>query len=108
MQANELGVRSVILDGPDSWSRGLETEGLIKKFVPIDFAEADTVFERCLAAVNKVKKVRLTEPLFTHSTHTHGSQWHGVDDPVSPFRGKPLHCTGLPCNCHWLMTQSAF
>ncbi len=26
----------------------LEKEGIISKFVPIDFADADTVFDRCL------------------------------------------------------------
>lgn len=31
-----------------SWVKLLEQEGVIEKFVPIDFTEAETVFERCL------------------------------------------------------------
>jgi hypothetical protein len=31
-----------------SWSRTLVDEGLAEKFIPIDFAEADTVLDRCL------------------------------------------------------------
>ena len=57
MQAKELGVRTVIIDGPDSWCQTLQTEKLIEKFVGIDFSDAETVFDRCLAAVKKVKKV---------------------------------------------------
>lgn len=45
-KAKELGVRSIVLDGPDSWVQLLETEGVIEKFVPIDFSNADTVFDR--------------------------------------------------------------
>ena len=57
-QAKELGIKSVVLDGPDSWCRELEADGTIAKFVGIDFAEADTVFERCLAAIKQAKKAR--------------------------------------------------
>ena len=57
MQAKELRVRTVIIDGPDSWCQTLQTEKLIEKFVGIDFSNAETVFDRCLAAVKKVKKV---------------------------------------------------
>lgn len=31
-----------------SWCQLLEKEGVISKFVPIDFGDADTVFDRCL------------------------------------------------------------
>ena len=50
-------MRSVIIDGPDSWSQSLKTEGIIEKFVGLDFSDADTVFDRCLDAINKIKKV---------------------------------------------------
>ena len=58
MQAKELGVRTVIIDGPDSWSQTLQDEKMIEKFIGIDFSDADTVFDKCLAAVKKVKKVK--------------------------------------------------
>ena len=56
-QAKELGVRSVIIDGPDSWSQSMVKEGMVERFVGIDFSDADTIFDRCLAAINKIKQV---------------------------------------------------
>ncbi|WIA35729.1 hypothetical protein OEZ86_004131 [Tetradesmus obliquus] len=50
-KAKELGVRCVILDGPENWSATLVKEGLAERYIPIDFAEVDTVFDRCLAAL---------------------------------------------------------
>ena len=55
-RAKELGVRSVVLDGPDSWVQALAADGTVDRFVPLDFADADTVFERALDAVLKVKR----------------------------------------------------
>ncbi len=56
-KAKELGVRSVVLDGPDSWAQTMATEGLIEKFVGLDFADADTVYNRCVDAIQSIKKV---------------------------------------------------
>ena len=50
-------MRAIILDGPDSWSQTLVTEGIVDKFIGIDFAEAESVFDRCCAAVQSVQKV---------------------------------------------------
>ena len=50
-------MRAIILDGPDSWSQTLVTEGVVDKFIGIDFAEAESVFDRCCAAVQSVQKV---------------------------------------------------
>ena len=55
-KAKELGVRSVIIDGPDSWSRMMQDEGVIEKFIGLDMSDAETVFDRCLEAMQKVKK----------------------------------------------------
>lgn len=55
-KAKELGVRSVIIDGPDSWSRMMQEEGVIEKFIGLDMSDADTVFDRCLEAMKKVRK----------------------------------------------------
>ena len=46
----------MIIDGPDSWCQTLQAEKLAEKFVGIDFSDAETVFDRCLAAVKKIKK----------------------------------------------------
>jgi len=50
-KAKELGVRAIILDASDSWAQLLVEEGVAEKFVPIDFSDADTVFEQCLKGV---------------------------------------------------------
>ena len=55
-RARELGVRSVILDGPDSWAQALAADGTIEAFVPLDFGDADTVFDRALAALQAVRR----------------------------------------------------
>ena len=54
-------MRAVILDGPDSWSQNLVTEGIAELFIPIDFADAEAVFDRCCQAIEKAKKVRAFE-----------------------------------------------
>lgn len=72
MQAKELGVRSVIIDGPDSWSQTLQQEGIIERFIGLDFSDADTVFERCLEAIKKAQTVCFI-PLQTLARHNHTS-----------------------------------
>lgn len=62
MQAKELGVRSVVIDGPESWSQTMEAEGIIEKFIGVDFSDADTVFQQCLTAIKKAQAVRLCPP----------------------------------------------
>jgi carnosine synthase len=47
-KAAELGVKCVVLDAPDSWAQLMEGEGVISKFVPIDFSDAENVFDHCL------------------------------------------------------------
>lgn len=54
-KAHELGVRSVVIDGPDSWAQSMLESKQISKFVPIDFSDAETTFGRCVSALNKVK-----------------------------------------------------
>lgn len=56
-KAHELGVRSVILDGPDSWAQSLLETKQIDKFVPVDFTDAESAFDRCVTALKKVKTV---------------------------------------------------
>ncbi|KAA6416926.1 MAG: glutathione synthetase ATP-binding domain [Trebouxia sp. A1-2] len=55
-KAKELGVRSVIIDGPDSWCQTLQDDKMIEKFIGIDFSDAESVFDKCLAACKKVQK----------------------------------------------------
>lgn len=73
LQAKELGVRSVVIDGPESWSQTLEKDGIIEKFIGIDFSDADTVFDQCLAAIKKAQSVRLLSLYRTLSLVTLGN-----------------------------------
>ena len=50
-RAKELGVRSIVIDGPDSWSKSLVEENIIEKFIPLDMSDAETVFERALQEI---------------------------------------------------------
>ena len=56
-RAAELGVRAVVLDGPGSWAADLAADGLIERFVPIDFRNAAGAFEACKEAVSAVQQV---------------------------------------------------
>ena len=55
-RAKELGVRAVVIDGPDSWSKEMEAEGVIERFVGLDMSDAETVYDRCLEAIQRVKR----------------------------------------------------
>ena len=54
-RCKQLGVRSVIVDGADSWSKGLVDDGLAERFVALDFADTDTLFDRVLEACKMVR-----------------------------------------------------
>jgi len=51
-RARDLGIKAVIIEHPDSWSRSLVDEGVIAKFVPVDMAQAsDKIFEQTLQLI---------------------------------------------------------
>lgn len=51
-RAHALGVRSVIIDTPSSWSQTLLTEGLVEKWIGIDAED----FDECFKHINFVKE----------------------------------------------------
>jgi carnosine synthase len=55
-KAKALGVRSVVIDTSDSWIKALAKEGLIERFVSLDMSSTEKVFERCLDAINTVRR----------------------------------------------------
>lgn len=55
-KAKELGVRSFVIDGPESWSQSMVEEGVIERFIGLDMSDAETVFDRCLEAIKKIRK----------------------------------------------------
>lgn len=50
-KAAELGVKAIVLDAADSWAQLMEPEGVISSFVPIDFSDAEHVFDHCLEGI---------------------------------------------------------
>eukprot|EP00927_Polykrikos_kofoidii_P078588 TRINITY_DN75390_c0_g1_i1.p1 TRINITY_DN75390_c0_g1~~TRINITY_DN75390_c0_g1_i1.p1 ORF type:complete len:591 (+),score=86.70 TRINITY_DN75390_c0_g1_i1:132-1904(+) len=51
-RAHSLGIRSVIIDNPDSWSRNLLDEGIIADFIPVDMGQSsDVVYDQSLKAI---------------------------------------------------------
>lgn len=51
-KAYELGVRIVVIDSPDSWSRKLVEEKKAVKFIPVDMMQSSSeVVKSCLAAL---------------------------------------------------------
>ncbi len=96
-KAKELGVRSVVLDGPDSWAQTMAAEGLIEKFVGLDFADADTVYNRCVDAIQSIKKV----PGGLESAQTPSQQSHLPAKDAALASGTSSKssehtCNGLP------------
>lgn len=62
-RAAALGLKVVIIDHPDSWSRSLVDEGLVAKFMGVDMSQgSDAVFEHALALVQELGKDGLTGP----------------------------------------------
>lgn len=55
-RAAELGVKSVILDHPDSWSKGLVDEGLVAKFLPVDMSQSsEDVYQEAKRLIGQLK-----------------------------------------------------
>lgn len=78
-KAKELGVRAVVLDGPDSWAQTMVTDGIVEKFVGLDFTDADTVFDRCVSAINAIRKVSC-HPLRAHAAAQESTAFCKMND----------------------------
>jgi len=54
-RAAALGIKSVLIDDPDSWAKNLQSEGIIAKFIPVDMSRsADEIFADCLARIREL------------------------------------------------------
>jgi len=53
-RAKELGVRLVIIDGPDSWSQTLVEDGVIEKFMPLDMSDPGAVFHEAVKLLKEI------------------------------------------------------
>jgi len=54
-RAAALGMKVVIIEHPDSWSRSLVEEGIVAKFLPVDMSQSsEAVFEQALAHIRSL------------------------------------------------------
>ena len=53
----------VVLDQAKGWAEDLANEGVISKFIPIDFHDEATVFDACVQHCKDVEKVRVLASL---------------------------------------------
>lgn len=59
--AASLGIKPVILEHPDSWSRSLVDEGLAAKFIPVDMTQpSEDIFNQALEEIKNLGKDGLT------------------------------------------------
>jgi len=62
--AASLGIKPVILEHPDSWSRCLVEEGVAAKFLPVDMTQSsDTIFEESLKLIRELGEDGVTGPV---------------------------------------------
>ena len=55
-RAKALGVRLVVVDGPDSWSQTLLEDGVIEKYVPLDMSNPPAVYNEALKIISEVDR----------------------------------------------------
>eukprot|EP00931_Biecheleriopsis_adriatica_P003088 TRINITY_DN10437_c0_g3_i1.p1 TRINITY_DN10437_c0_g3~~TRINITY_DN10437_c0_g3_i1.p1 ORF type:complete len:691 (+),score=136.76 TRINITY_DN10437_c0_g3_i1:166-2073(+) len=56
-KAHALGVKSILIDSADSWSRRLVDEGVATKFIALDMSQSsDVVFRQALAAIEALEQ----------------------------------------------------
>lgn len=118
----ELGVRAVILDAEDSWSSKLVAEGVIEKFLPIDFSDTDVLFDKCMEAIKEVKDsmgdvdgvvtfCELAVPLVTRLTEVcglPGNSSEAVDNARNKHQTrKVMSEAGLPTPANFLIKEES-
>lgn len=59
----DISCRLVIVDSDESWSKGLAAEGIIAKFIALDFSDEATVYDKCSKVIKDVEKVRCPSSL---------------------------------------------
>eukprot|EP00932_Pfiesteria_piscicida_P021564 SRR837773.8346.p1 GENE.SRR837773.8346~~SRR837773.8346.p1 ORF type:complete len:631 (-),score=257.27 SRR837773.8346:222-1970(-) len=60
-RAAALGLKVVIIEHPDSWSRSLVQEGVVAKFLPVDMSQdSEAVFQQALGLIKDLGRDGLT------------------------------------------------
>eukprot|EP01025_Chloroclados_australasicus_P044037 TRINITY_DN4742_c0_g2_i2.p1 TRINITY_DN4742_c0_g2~~TRINITY_DN4742_c0_g2_i2.p1 ORF type:complete len:618 (-),score=74.57 TRINITY_DN4742_c0_g2_i2:416-2269(-) len=117
-RVKQLGVRCIVIDGPDSWSQHLAKDNIIDKFIPLNMTDVDTLFERCLKAIKKVQSdygqldgvltfCELAIPLVSRVAEYFGlpcNSPESVDRARNKFETRgAMEQAGLPCPKHFLI-----
>jgi len=124
-RAHALGLKSVMIESPDSWSRRLVDEGIIAKFIPVDMSQSsEAVYAQALQAIQQLG----TDPLIGEpdgiatvvelsiATVARLAEAVGLPGPppeaVDTARDKhstraALASAGLPTPPHWLIHSEA-
>jgi len=124
-RAAELGIKSVVIEHPDSWSAGLVDEGIIAKFLPVDMSQSsDQVFKAMLRLIQELGGdgktgavdgiatfVELSVPLVARLCEALGLPGHRPD-AVDAARNKhatraALKAAGLPTPRNGLIKSEA-
>merc|ERR1719359_837151 len=54
-RAHALGIKSVVIEHPDSWAKGLVEEGIIAKFIPVNMGQSsEEIFEQSLELIKGI------------------------------------------------------
>lgn len=118
-RAKELGVRSVLIDGPDSWSRELEESGIVERFIGLDLSDEVTVFDRVISEIEGVRRSfgeldgiisfsEIAQPLVSRLTERlglPGNSSQAVDEARDKHATrKCMAAAGLPTPRNFLIT----
>eukprot|EP00928_Gymnodinium_smaydae_P001401 TRINITY_DN10519_c0_g1_i1.p1 TRINITY_DN10519_c0_g1~~TRINITY_DN10519_c0_g1_i1.p1 ORF type:complete len:630 (-),score=144.18 TRINITY_DN10519_c0_g1_i1:205-2094(-) len=113
-RAAALGIKIVILEHHDSWSKALVAEGVVAKFIPVDMSQSsDKVYADCLARIQELGQdnktgrvdgiatfVELSVPLVARLCEALGLPGHrpqAVDDARDKHATRAcLKAAGLP------------
>jgi len=116
----DLGCRAVILDAEDSWSSKLVEEGVIEKFIAIDFSDTDVLFDKCMDAIKEVKDTmgdvdglvtfcELAVPLMTRLSEVcglPGNTSEAVDNARNKHQTRKIMSeAGLPTPANFLIKE---
>uniref|UniRef100_A0A7S0B870 ATP-grasp domain-containing protein n=1 Tax=Pyrodinium bahamense TaxID=73915 RepID=A0A7S0B870_9DINO len=124
-RARALGVKSVMIESPDSWSRCLVDEGIIAKFIPVDMSQSsEAVYAQALEAIQNLSKdASIGEPdgiatvvelsvatvaRLAEATGLPGPPPEAVDAARDKHRTRGiLAAAGLPTPPHWAVESEA-
>ena len=96
-KAHELGINSIVIDSPGSWTRALEQAGIVTRVLEVDMTAAeDRMVEQCLDRLSQCGRidgictfVELSAPLTARLCNHYGAEGHSIS-AVTLARDKHL------------------